>query len=538
MPEPDRPIFLTIQLGISIRASPRNREEQQFMFSLKTKGNSGIDRSVLDAVPFNILVTDSDLVITYANAHSIRTLKRLEHLLPIPVDQIVGTCIDRFHQDPSYQRRILSNPSNLPHTADIQLGDEVLSLEVNALRDDGGNYIGAVATWDIVTEERALEAKTAQMQAMLDQAPINLMATDLDLNIVYQNNSSAKTLQSVAHLLPISPDRVVGSCIDIFHKDPSYQRRLLADQSNLPHTAKIALGDEILDLHVYPVTNNKGEYTGPMVSWSIITQGERQKEITNQTVKQLAETAQRLSDLSGIAATSANDVSSSVDSVGDRSNQVFSSLSTVASAIEEMSASLASVSQSTADTTAQVDESIRFVGEAKNVMQELESASKEISRISETISEIAEQTNLLALNATIEAASAGEAGRGFAVVAGEVKELSKQTTNATQIIDTQISNVQSLITAVANSVNTVSERIDSIRELAMAVDHSASEQQVATNEIATSAASTSSNASAISEEIQSLRDGSGRMSEIAEELRGVIEAVAKLATDMETSIEE
>ena len=55
----------------------------------------------------------------------------------------------------------------------------------------------------------------------------------------------------------------------------------------------------------------------------------------------------------------------------------------------------------------------------------------EIGKVIEVIQDIAEQTNLLALNATIEAARAGDAGKGFAVVATEVKELAKQTANAT-----------------------------------------------------------------------------------------------------------
>ena len=62
--------------------------------------------------------------------------------------------------------------------------------------------------------------------------------------------------------------------------------------------------------------------------------------------------------------------------------------------------------------------------------------------MTETITEISEQTNLLALNATIEAVRAGEAGKGFAVVANEIKDLAKQTPEATADIKAKISKIQ------------------------------------------------------------------------------------------------
>ncbi|BCJ45691.1 hypothetical protein GCM10010168_58880 [Actinoplanes ianthinogenes] len=86
-------------------------------------------------------------------------------------------------------------------------------------------------------------------------------------------------------------------------------------------------------------------------------------------------------------------------------------------------------------------------------------ASTAIGDVIKIIESIAEQTNLLALNATIEAARAGEAGKGFAVVAGEVKDLARETAEATQKVAEQIAGIQASAETVASGIHTTSETI-------------------------------------------------------------------------------
>src|SRR5262245_51264027 len=92
-----------------------------------------ISRAMSDNSPVNIIMATTDLVITYLNPSSVNTLRKFEHLLPFPADQLVGKSIDSFHKNPSYQRKMLANPRNLPHRAVIQLGPEKLDLLVSAV---------------------------------------------------------------------------------------------------------------------------------------------------------------------------------------------------------------------------------------------------------------------------------------------------------------------------------------------------------------------------------------------------------------------
>jgi len=218
---------------------------------------------LVDNLPANVMLCDpATFNITYANKTSIATLRQIQDLLPqgVTADNIVGQCIDVFHKNPSHQRQMLANPANLPHMAVIRLGPQLLELNVSALTNTLGAIEHLLLSWTIVTERENLKQ-------MVDAMPINIIMCDpKTLEVTYINQTSIDTLKTVEHLLPIKADDVLGSCIDVFHKNPSHQRQLLGDANNLPHKAKIPLGEETLSLDVSAIIDSTGYYVGAMVA--------------------------------------------------------------------------------------------------------------------------------------------------------------------------------------------------------------------------------------------------------------------------------
>ena len=127
--------------------------------------------SMLENAPTNMMFADRDLVIRYMNPASLETLRTLEDHLPVKADDIVGSSLDIFHTNPAYQRGILASEDNLPRRANINVGPEALDLLVSPIRDKDGDYIGAMATWELVTKKLELE-KLADETAS-DTAAVN-----------------------------------------------------------------------------------------------------------------------------------------------------------------------------------------------------------------------------------------------------------------------------------------------------------------------------------------------------------------------------
>ncbi|MFD1745703.1 methyl-accepting chemotaxis protein [Rhizobium helianthi] len=105
----------------------------------------------------------------------------------------------------------------------------------------------------------------------LDVINANIMIADANLNIIYMNEAVRSFLQEVEadlkkELPRFDMNSLVGSSIDIFHKNPGHQRTMLASLTK-PYSATITVGHHAFDLNVTPLKNG-GTTTGFVVEWA------------------------------------------------------------------------------------------------------------------------------------------------------------------------------------------------------------------------------------------------------------------------------
>lgn len=248
--------------------------------------------------------------------------------------------------------------------------------------------------------------------------------------------------------------------------------------------------------------------------------------------KNLSASSTELSTISSQITANSENASRSAGSVLNNSNEMTSNLNAVAAAMEESSTNIEMVAGAAEEMTSTINEiaqnaekgrsiSQNAVEQSKNAgakMNELGMVAQAIGKVTETINEISEQTNLLALNATIEAARAGEAGKGFAVVANEIKELAKQTANATFEIKSQIEGMQSTTNSTISEINQISGIINEINDIVNTIATAVEEQSVSTKEIA-------SNISQASRGIQEVNENINRSSLMASSITEEIDQV-------------
>ena len=119
-------------------------------------------------------------------------------------------------------------------------------------------------------------ASELQVKA-LEKISNAVMFIDLDLKITYMNEATRQLMSTQAESFrkvwpTFDHTKMIGYCIDGFHKNPEHQRRMLSDLSRLPHRAQIQVGEFTFALNISANLDSKGRHVGAMLEWGDVTE--------------------------------------------------------------------------------------------------------------------------------------------------------------------------------------------------------------------------------------------------------------------------
>ncbi|NJO37059.1 MAG: HAMP domain-containing protein [Rhizobiales bacterium] len=117
--------------------------------------------------------------------------------------------------------------------------------------------------------QRGLEA--ARLRSALDCSQSHVMVANRRREIIYLNPSLQRLLKSheteIRKALPhFKADEINGALIDVFHKNPEHQKKLL-ETLRTTHVADIRLAGLRLTLAMSPILNAAGENIGTVAEW-------------------------------------------------------------------------------------------------------------------------------------------------------------------------------------------------------------------------------------------------------------------------------
>lgn len=128
----------------------------------------------------------------------------------------------------------------------------------------------------LITELKKQEVTLISVKGALDSASAAIMMVDRNFIVTYVNAASVKLFNdNKAEFLKVFPSfnasQIIGTCIDVFHKNPQHQRQMLATPARLPFSTEIKVGQLVISLYVTASYDSKGSYIGNVLEWRDIT---------------------------------------------------------------------------------------------------------------------------------------------------------------------------------------------------------------------------------------------------------------------------
>lgn len=255
------------------------------------------------------------------------------------------------------------------------------------------------------------------------------------------------------------------------------------------------------------------------------------EEMTS-TIRNISSSAEVASENVSSVSEAVVDITGHVDDVAEAARAVSDSVGSISVVVKEIDSSLTNITVNCQRSMHIAKNAEEKASTTNNSIDELNQMSMQIGKIISVINDIADQTNMLALNAAIEAAGAGEAGKGFAVVANEVKELAKQTSEATEEIKEQIDRMQLKTNNTVASVEEITNVIKEITQITTVIATAVTEQSSSTGDISASVVHAAKKINDITHQIDAVAINMQRVSSSTKETNDAVSQVARSVAEL------
>ena len=146
------------------------------------------------------------------------------------------------------------------------------NTKIEIAATERGDEIGALAKAAVVIRAaRDADMANSRIRTALDVVRSNVMLSDDGYNIIYMNQTLQQMLRDAeAELRKVLPSfdagKLIGANMDVFHKNPAHQRRML-DGLTGSHETHIAVGTQKFHLIATAVLDKDNKRAGTVVEW-------------------------------------------------------------------------------------------------------------------------------------------------------------------------------------------------------------------------------------------------------------------------------